>query len=230
VRPEVAALLATSDADRLREEDPHTDRFARSLGNHLVAVRSRFEVDLNRPRTGAVYLGPADAWGLAVWRRPPPAELLARSLADWDAFYRAAEGLLSGLIAREGRALVLDLHAYCHRRGGPAAPPADPASSPEVDLATGSLERGRWAPVVTALGRAFTAAGLDARENARFRGGHFVTWLNGRFPGRCCAIAVEFKKTFVDEWTGAPDPARLGRLEAALADATRAALAAFQTC
>ncbi|MDQ3079598.1 MAG: N-formylglutamate amidohydrolase, partial [Pseudomonadota bacterium] len=30
-----------------------------------------------------------------------------------------------------------------------------------------------------------------------------------RYPGVGCAIALEFKKFFMDEWTGEPDPAEL---------------------
>jgi hypothetical protein len=47
-----------------------------------------FEVDLNRPRETAVYVRPEQAWGLQVWRTPPPAELVQRSLAEYDAFLR----------------------------------------------------------------------------------------------------------------------------------------------
>lgn len=44
-----------------------------------------------------------------------------------------------------GRFLVLDLHSYNHRRAGPNAPPADPERNPEVNIGTGTMDRGRWA-------------------------------------------------------------------------------------
>jgi hypothetical protein len=34
----------------------------------MITHRSRFEVDLNRPRREAVYRIPEDAWGLDIWR------------------------------------------------------------------------------------------------------------------------------------------------------------------
>jgi len=228
LRAELAPLCAVPEADRLREEDPHTARLAAFAPNRLVALCSRFEVDLNRPRGRAVYRAPADAWGLEVWRQAPPGELVERSLGLWDRFYQAAEALVAEVIAREGGALVLDIHAYCHRRGGPTAPPAASAQNPEVDLNTGPLDRPRWAHVVEALRTDLAGAGLDVRENVRFRGGHFVTWLNRRFAPRCCAVAIEFKKTFVDEWSGALDPARLARLADALSAAAVAAAREFQ--
>jgi len=111
VRDEVAERLALSDAERRREEDPFTDRFARVAETRFVGLRSRFEVDLNRPRDGAVYQKPEDAWGLHVWKTPPPKELVARSLAEYDAFYEEAERVFRRLEARHGRFVVLDIHS-----------------------------------------------------------------------------------------------------------------------
>jgi hypothetical protein len=36
------------------------------------------------------------------------------------------------------------------------------------------------------------------------------------FPGQACAIAIEFKKTFMDEWTGELDLAKFDVLSAGL--------------
>ena len=67
VRPEVAALSVLDATSRLREDDPFTGEWAEVVPTSLVAQRSRFEVDLNRPRETAVYLTPEDAWGLELW-------------------------------------------------------------------------------------------------------------------------------------------------------------------
>ena len=50
VRSAVKALMAISDNDRLREEDPFTEFVIRDVPNRIVFHRSRFEVDLNRAR------------------------------------------------------------------------------------------------------------------------------------------------------------------------------------
>ena len=105
--------------------------------------------------------------------------------------------------------MVFDLHTYNHRREGPAGPAADPEKNPEVNLGTGSMNRDKWAPIVdrfvTEL-RAFDFLGrkLDVRENIRFRGGHFGRWIHESFPDSGVALAIEFKKFFMDEWTGEP--------------------------
>ncbi len=79
LREEVSALTALSDASRLQEEDPFTGEWTKVAPTRVVATRSRFEVDLNRPREKAVYAVPADAWGLELWKAPPSESLLARS-------------------------------------------------------------------------------------------------------------------------------------------------------
>ncbi len=229
VRPEVAARLAVSDAVRLREEDPATGAFTGVAPVRVVVHRSRFEVDLNRPRDAAVYLRPHDAWGLSVWDgdRPPPADLVARSLDLYDRWYRRLTAALDDLVARHGAFVVFDVHSYNHRRDGPDAPPADPAANPEVNVGTGSLDRDTWGPVVDAFMGSLAGAGLDVRENVRFRGGHLSRWVHGRYPHRGCALALEFKKTWIDEWTGEVDERARTRLMDALAATVDPTLAAL---
>ena len=50
---------------------------------------------------------------------------------------------------------------------------------------------------------------LDVRENVRFRGGHLSRWCRRRYPDTGCVLAIEFKKVFMDEWTGEPDVAHI---------------------
>jgi hypothetical protein len=38
-----------------------------------------------------------------------------------------------------------------------------------------------------------------------------------RFPDSACVLAIEFKKIFMDEWTGEPDMDRIRTLRNALA-------------
>src|SRR5690606_28504964 len=63
LRPDVAARMRLSDAERLQEEDPFTGSWTAIGDTRVTAVRSRFEVDLNRPRDQAVYRTAAEAWG-----------------------------------------------------------------------------------------------------------------------------------------------------------------------
>jgi hypothetical protein len=211
VRPEVARLMAISDADRLREEDPFTAEWTRIAPTRVAGTRSRFEVDLNRPRSGAVYRTPADAWGLEVWTDSISDAVAERSLEEYDDFYSALERLYADLADRHGRFVVLDLHTYNHRREGAGGAVADPALNPQVNVGTGTMtDRDRWAPVIDRFisdlaGFDFPGGRLDVRENLKFRGGNHGGWTHRTFPGAACVLSVEVKKFFMDEWTGESD-------------------------
>lgn len=120
--------------------------------------------------------------------------------------------------------VVFDIHSYNYRRQGPAAPPADQPQNPEINIGTGTMNRERWGPIVdrmiTEL-RDFDYFGrqLDVRENVKFQGGHFPCWIHETFPDSVCAIAIEFKKFFMDEWTGQPDHDHISAIGKALQQA-----------
>ncbi|MDX1420338.1 MAG: N-formylglutamate amidohydrolase [Rubricoccaceae bacterium] len=224
IRPDLRPHLALAESERLREEDPFTRRLTAVAPTRIVGLRSRFEVDLNRPPEKAVYRTPGDAWGLTVWHGDVPEAAFKASLDGYRAAYAEIEALLAEKVARHGAIVVYDLHSYNHRREGPDGPAAPEAENPEVNIGTGSLDGERWSGLVdrfmedlseaaaeTALGRR-----LDVRENVKFQGGYFSRWVHGRFPGRACVLAIEFKKVFMDEWTGEPDEAHLGALRGAL--------------
>jgi N-formylglutamate amidohydrolase len=216
LRPGLDEYLALSDGDRLREEDPHTERMAPRGCTAIDVLRSRFEVDLNRPRFRAVYQGPADAWGLSVYRAGLPDDMARTSRDVYDAFYAEAFAVLSRVAEKHDRFVVLDLHSYNHRRDGAMAPAASAAENPEVNLGTGRLDRSRWAPVVEGFSDAMRDSGFDCRENVRFRGGHFAQWVAEMFPETGATLAIEFKKTYMDEWTGLADEAAVTRIRSTL--------------
>jgi N-formylglutamate deformylase len=217
LRAECAVRTGLDDAGRLREEDPYTGRIAAMVPTRLIATRSRFEVDLNRPRDKAVYTCPEDAWGLACWREAPPPELITRSLEVYDEFYATLERVLREREKTYGTFVVLDIHSYNHCRDG-AGCAASPIENPEVNLGTESVDRAVWGHLVDRFSAELTAAGkLDVRENVKFKGGAMSRWINARFPTTGCSLALEFKKTFMDEWTGVPDDAHVSRLARAVA-------------
>jgi N-formylglutamate deformylase len=212
LRPEVHALMALDDAERLREEDPYTGGWAGLGDTVIVLARSRFEVDLNRSRDLAIYLEPEHAWGLRVWRERPSEQLIERSLAIYDSFYRLMHDVCTRAERTYGRFVVLDLHTYNHRRDDPNRP-ADQAGNPDINLGTGRMPRERWARLVDRFladlaDQDIADQQLDVRENVRFRGGFLPRWVHETFPHTGCALAIEVKKTFMDEHTGEFDYVR----------------------
>lgn len=211
VRENLLLKMALDDDERLREEDPFTAQTIRDLQNRIVFHRSRFEVDLNRVRDGAFYLRPEQAWGLKVWCEEPTDAEIAEALAVHDAYYAMLENYLRGIAAQYGRFIVLDIHSYNHRRGGAAVASTEASEAPEINIGTASMDRERWAPVIEAFMTYaadfdFLGRRLDVRENVAFQGrGEQTRFIHERFADNGCAIAIEFKKIFMDEWTGAPD-------------------------
>jgi len=221
IREELLKKMYICEADRLREEDPFTENWTQIANTRVIGMRSRFEFDLNRPRQKAIYINPEDAWNLKIWNTKPSEEEIKTSLAEYDDFYNEMYKLLSDLKNQYGYFVVFDLHSYNHMRNGPDNPPADPDRNPEINVGTGTMNRTLWATVVDAfinnlhefdyLGRQ-----LDVRENIRFRGGNFPSWIHQNFPDSGCALAVEVKKFFMNEWTGEPDLEKIDLLAEAL--------------
>lgn len=207
LRPEVSTLMILPEKERLREEDPYTGAWTAVAPTRIVATRSRFEVDLNRPRERCVYRKPEDAWGLSMWQTELSEAHVARSLAEYDAFYDALGGIFSNATGRHGVFVVFDIHSYNHRRGGPDASPESPEDNPEVNVGTGTMARERWAPLVDGFISDlaefdFGGRRLDVRENVRFRGGRMGHWTHQTFPDAGCVLSIEFRKFFMNEWTG----------------------------
>jgi N-formylglutamate amidohydrolase len=224
VRPEVAECLRLDDAQRRYEEDPYTGAWTTFASTQIIVRRSRFEFDLNRPRDKAVYITPADAWGLEVWRCTPSDRLIAESLRAYDAFYAHLRELLEKLVARHQRVVVFDLHSYNYVRGGIDGTAADPEQNPEINLGTGTMQRGHWSRIIErwlAEMRQYDyfGRGLDVRENIRFFGGQLPRWVHENFTTSACVLAIEVKKFFMNEWTGELDAAKHQSVGVALARA-----------
>jgi hypothetical protein len=225
MREELAGHVALTDLERLREEDPHTADWAAVGDTTLVVHHSRFELDVNRPKEGCVYLTPDQAWGLQVWSAPLPEDIVRRSYKNYDAFYEDAARQLDALVERYAKLLLLDIHTYNHRRAGSEEPEADWAANPEINLGTKSIDAEYWRPIIDefvsfvaatpywnaesdpAPGYRQSAGGpegdaLHTGENTKFGGGYFSRWIGQRYPKEVCVLAIEFKKFFMDEWSG----------------------------
>jgi hypothetical protein len=215
LRPEVAGAMILAEADRLREEDPFTGQAVLDVPTHVIAHRSRFEFDLNRAAKTAIYRTPDQSWGIAVWDGEPDEALVARSLDIHAAYYRMLGALLDDIASRHERFVLIDVHSYNHRRDGPKGEPTPQDKAPDINIGTFSMPREQWAFLVDPLmermrGFDFNGRHLDVRENVAFQGkGEQTRFVHDRYPGRGCAIALEFKKFFMDEWNGQPDAKEL---------------------
>jgi len=207
IRQEMKQIMLLDDETRLREEDPYTEQLAKISQNQIIPLHSRFEVDLNRARNEAVYLKPEDAWGLKIWKHQPTKEMIKYSLQEFDQFYTDSEIFLKKLEQEYGHFVVFDLHSYNYRRNGPGAPPDDPLKNPDINIGTGTMERDRWGRLIDHFindlkAYHFEGGHLDVRENIKFKGRQFATWVHSNFSESGCVLSIEIKKIFMDEWTG----------------------------
>jgi hypothetical protein len=83
------------------------------------------------------------------------------------------------------------------------------------------MHREQWASLVDRFiqdlrGFDFFGRRLDVRENVKFYGGQLPRYIHEQFPQTGCALAVEVKKFFMDEWTGTVDGMQLQGVREAL--------------
>lgn len=219
IDPEVEPYLVPDEFMRLKEEDPLTGFFARISPNFMIVNTSRFQTDLNRPREDALYRSPEQAWGMEVWKKDTPQKVMLKLLQDYDYFYRQLDRCVKRLIRAHGYLVVFDFHSYNHRRSVDGTQ-ADPTENPEINIGTGTLNRELWAPVVDYFqnclhGHGYMGRKLDVRENIKFKGGHLSAWIHEHYSDRSCVLAIEVKKNFMDEHTGAINILHLRELKKA---------------
>lgn len=207
--PELLRICGIGEADRLREEDPYTDFFAAGFDNRIIVYTSRFTIDLNRRREKAVYQNPEDCWDLPARLEPIPQELMTELLHNYGRWYSNLTYILQQFILQNGFILVLDLHSFNHRRQGPDAPPDSQYDNPDIILCRNNMPE-KYYPWVEKLrsqldGKQVLGHKLDCRIDVKFTGGWLSRWLHQTFPDQVLCLAVEFKKIFMDEWTGVLD-------------------------
>lgn len=236
IRASLQGLLEASEANRRHEEDPLTGVLA-TVGDTQVRVHaSRFQVDMNRSRDKAVPQAPADTWGMKVWRETLPTMEVAESLQTYDRFHAQIRGVMDGLIARWGRVLLLDVHSYNHRRDGADAAPSDVDVNPDIDLGVTTFEHARYGTLAARFRQALCevlVAGRtpDVRENVRYPdGGDFPEWIHATYGDQVCTITLEYKKIYMNEWTGMADIGVLDDLCAGLRHAVQKVRPEFMTC
>lgn len=217
--------LNISPPDRMREEDPFTDLFTQFFSNKIIVNQSRFEFDLNRPRDKAIYQTAEDAWGLTVWNSPLPEGMVNYSLDYYDRFYSDLRDYLDKFKKRYKFFILLDIHSYNFRRNGRHALPMAPYTNPDINLGTESISP-KWRPLLSkfidylqhqTVGSRF----IDARENIKFKGGYFPRWINQNYGECCCAIALEYKKIFMNEWTNTVNTKMLDNLMTSLGESQK---------
>jgi N-formylglutamate amidohydrolase len=182
--PAISAKIGISEMDRMREEDPFTERFISDKENYIIQHTSRFEYDINRKREKAVYITPNDCWGLPIYPHEKLTEDEIRaSLAKYDNFYQELIKIIEIFLQKHEKLIVWDIHSYNHRRKGPNAEFDSNEENPEIILGTNNYQYMplSWKPTVD-------------RIEELLKGQEFVGSFKSRFfQGDCHNLSARSK-------------------------------------
>jgi N-formylglutamate amidohydrolase len=215
VREEILAILAVSEEDRYREEDPYTERFIAHFPIRIHALDSRYEYELNRNPYRVLYDFDKPQWGRKVWKRKVREDEYQRSLLKHREFHALLEMVGRYLLEHYKHALLFDMHSYCYQREKKQSWQED--KRPEINIGTGTVNREIFGPAITCfkghLGRTrILGQPLRIAENEIFSGGYLSRHLSRIYHERLLVLAIEYKKIFMDEWTGELYPDVLDKL------------------
>lgn len=205
VRDEILTAMKVSRADRHREEDPYTERFLRDFPIRIIARDSRFEYDINRDRDKAIYQTPEMAWGLEVWNQPLSTQDIDTSMTKYDEFHTLMDIVTAYLLKQNRYGVIFDCHSYNYQREEKVSWQID--EKPVVNIGTGPVNRVLFGNVIDDLlgslnGRSVAGHPISAGENVVFKGGGLSRRLSPAYYDQLLILSIEFKKIFMDEWSG----------------------------
>jgi len=191
LRDEVVKAIKLREDERMREEDPYTDKLAGAIrGTQIVVNTSRFEVDLNRPKENCVYSTPDGAWGLNVWNGNLTGEIIEGSAKKHDEFYKYLKKLFSDI---KGDFIVWDIHSYNLLRRDIRGSDEE---NPEINLGTVNNDI-KWRDVEDLFVEKMRIKGYDVRKNVKFGGGYLSKWIRQNYRDRACCLAVDLEKIYL---------------------------------
>lgn len=200
--------MLLSDKERLREEDPFTAIISELPINQFFVSTSRFQLDLNRTVQDAVYLKPEQSWGLHVFQDNFPKNYVDALNKEHDAIYYTIGRHISTTIKKYGFFVIFDIHSYNAKRDH-ADQIIDTDSNPQINLGT-FYNHSKWRDIINEFSKTLqnqTLYGekIDVRENVKFKGGNLAQHILQQYGELGCVISVEFRKDFMNEWTGEAD-------------------------
>lgn len=212
LRPELQSVCLLSAEERRQEEDPCTDEMIATCPLTLVNRESRYEYDLNRHPTQAVY---QEAWGKRVWKRPLTADEHTHSLEKHALYYRILTALVERVRKQFGACLILDLHSYNWR-----IRPVNPC--PVFGIGTHELDKGRWGKILDLFCQELSLLHLPTVDSTvaldvPFPGNDYqAAWVRRHLPDTAL-LFLEVKKIYMDERSGEVYPQVVTALSKGLA-------------
>ena len=215
VRPSLSGVMAVTGEERLREEDPYTDRFIRDFPVQLIARDSRFEYDLNWEIDRSIYPAGERKWGLQVWNRELTQGELEESYDKYLEFHSILDLVMETVMEKGSPVILFDMHSFCYQREGRIDWFRDERA--EINLGTRYINREYFKPLIDTFLKGVSGAEIESYpirvvENELFPGGYLTRKYSEKYNRDVLVMAIEYKKIFMDEWTGALDEQKLGIL------------------
>ena len=184
-----------TEYDRWYEEDPETKNMVISHPILISGCDSRFEYDLNRDPSNAVF---DTAWGKQLWKSPLPKTDKTKSLQKHANFYQVVKALISKIEEKFGVCIVYDMHSYNWQRWD--------REVPTWNLGTSNIDNTRFGELVESWRQMLASIELPhdikqtAKVNDTFQGnGYFLKFITNTFENTL-VLATEIAKVYCDEY------------------------------
>lgn len=186
-----------TEFERWYEEDPCTKQMVQSHPIVIAGCDSRFEYDLNRAPSDAVF---ETAWGKRLWKEPLTYTEKEKSLKKHANFYEVTHALIRKLEEIHGKIVVFDMHSYNWKRWD--------REVPTWNLGTINVDTERFENTIASwsarLGAIQLPNGIKSTSliNNTFQGnGQFLKYITHNFDNTL-VLATEIAKVYCDEETG----------------------------
>lgn len=206
-----------TEYERWFEEDPCTKEFVKTHPIVIAGCDSRFEYDLNRDPSNAIY---EDAWGKKLWKNPLHPQQINKSLQKHASFYTVVYALVEKLESLFGNVIVYDMHSYNWRRWD--------REVPVINLGTANINNKRFGEFVETWRFSLETLQLPhhieatSKINDTFQGnGYFLKYITHHFKNTL-VLATEFKKIYCDERNQLIYPEVVNAIETQLQDKLKA--------
>lgn len=205
VRAELSDVMAVSPHDRFREEDPYTERFIEDFPLQIIAHDSRFEYDLNCEQEQTIYSSDEKKWGLKVWNRELTEGEKRTTYSKFKEFHAILDIVVELMLEQDSPVVLFDIHSFCYQRERKINWFDD--EMPEINLGIRYINRHFFSPLIDCFLEGVSGTVIDGHpvrvvENELFPGGYLTRKYAQRQNRRVLVLAIEYKKIFMDEWTG----------------------------
>ncbi|MFH1263472.1 MAG: N-formylglutamate amidohydrolase [Pseudomonadota bacterium] len=219
IREELQSKMGIEAEERKYDEDTYSDYFIADFPVQLIGLDSRYEYDVDRKREQAIYLKPFQCWGRKVWQTPPTKEEMEISYQKYDEAHELIDFFVNESIMKFGKATVLDVHTYSHKR---PLYGARTSTLPVFNVGTTKLDRKSHTKAIDQLladlkGVQLNGAAVTVAENDVFKGdGAIISALAPKYPA-ALIVPLDIKKVFMDETSGKVDETIAQQIRASLA-------------